>query len=113
MKIVILSASPKKEASLTLQTGRLIQKVSEFSVKDEFSEFLIGDGKYTKEIGDKVREADLVMFCSSIFHFNVHQQLMGFLDNLEADLGQAMVGKPVTYFTTSAHLLDTEPHFYM
>ena len=31
MKIVILSASPKKEASLTLQTGRLIQKVSEFS----------------------------------------------------------------------------------
>jgi len=113
MKIVILSASPKKEASITLQVGRLIQKISELSVKDEFSEFLIGDGKYTKEIGEKIKEADLVMFCSSIFHYNVHQQLMVFLDDMEADLGSAMVGKPVTYFTTSAHLLDTEPHFYM
>ena len=113
MKIVILSASPKKDASITLQIGRLIQKVSELSVKDEFSEFMIGDGKYTKEIGEKIKEADLVMFCSSIFHFNVHQQLMCFLDDMEADLGNVMIGKPVTYFTTSAHLLDTEPHFYM
>lgn len=113
MKIVILSASPKNENSVTLQVGKLIEKMSQFSVKDEFTELLIGNGKYTEEIGEKIKQADLVMFCSSLFHFSVPQQLMLFLNSVEENIGNEIQGKPVTYFTTSSQLMDTEAHSYM
>lgn len=113
MKIAILSASPKDERSVTLQVGKLIQKFSEFSVKDEFTECLIGNGKYTKEIGEIVKQSDLVMFCTSLFHASVPRQLIGFLDAMEADIGKDIQGKPATFFSTCSQIMDVMAHGFM
>lgn len=113
MKIVILSGSPKDERSVTLQVGKYIEKISEFSFKDEFTELLIGNGKYTKEIGEKIKQADLVMFCGSPFHACVPSQMIGFLDELGNDIKEDVQGKPVTFFSTSSQIMDFCIHGYM
>lgn len=113
MKIAILSASPKDERSVTLQVGKLIEKFSEFSVKDEFTECLIGNGKYTKEVGEIVKQSDFIMFCTSLFHASVPKQVIGFLDAMEADIGKDIQGKPATLFTTCSQIMDVMAHGFM
>ena len=113
MKILVLSESPKDQTSVTLNTMRIIEKMTTFSTKDEFTELLVGNGFYKDNVSEEIRKADFVIFCSSLFHFFVPTEVISFLDEMEKHIGQDLENKPVTFFSTSSLLMDCEAHAYM
>jgi len=113
MKILVLSESPKNKTSVTLHTMRILEKMTTFSTKDEFTELLVGNGFYKDNVAEEIRKADFVIFCSSLFHFFVPTEVIMFLDELEKNIGQDLKDKPVTFFSTSSLLMDPEAHSYM
>lgn len=105
MRVAVLSASPKQQLSLTLQTVRVLQKMCK---EDEFDICFIKDVNDCSEFEAKAKDADLVLFLSSLFHFNTHGQLMRYLKGLHLP-----EGKPITYITTSGGNMDIPAHNYM
>lgn len=113
MKILVLSESPKNKTSVTLNTIKILEKMTTFSTKDEFTELLVGNGFYKDNVAEEIRKADFVIFCSSLFHFFVPTEVIMFFDELEKHIGQDLKDKPVTFFSTSSLLMDPEAHSYM
>lgn len=105
MKIAVLSASPKQQFSLTLQTVRALEKMFP---QDEFDVHFIKKGIDNSEFETKANEADLIMVLSSLYHFNVHGQLIAFLEGI-----RIREGKPITYLTTSGGNMDVPAHNFM
>lgn len=113
MKILVLSESPKNKTSVTLNTIKILEKMTTFSTKDEFTELLVGNGFYKDNVAEEIRKADFVIFCSSLFHFFVPTEVISFFDDLEKNIGKDLKDKPVTFFSTSSLLMDPEAHAYM
>lgn len=109
MKILVLSGSPKGEDSVTLQYMYYLQK---YYKEDSFDIAIVGDGKYTDDLTDRIKNADLIIYTSSIFHFSVHQQTLVFLDSLEKHK-DILKDKPFTYFTTSVMIMEFTAHTVM
>lgn len=105
MKIAVLSASPKQQFSLTLQTVRALEKMFP---QDEFDVHFIKKGIDHSEFETKANEADLVLVLSSLYHFNVHGQLIAYLEGIHI-----REGKPITYLTTSGGNMDVPAHNFM
>lgn len=105
MKVVVLSASPKQQLSLTLQTVRTLQKMCK---EDEFDICFIKNVDERTEFEDKAKDADLILILSSLYHFNTHGQLMRYLKGINLPKG-----KPITYISTSGHNMDIPAHNYI
>lgn len=105
MRVTVLSASPKQQLSLTLQTVRTLQKMCK---EDEFDICFIRDVADCTEFEEKVRDTDLILILSSLYHFNTHGQLMRYLKGI-----QIPKGKPITYITTSGGNMDIPAHNYL
>lgn len=105
MKIVVLSSSPKQQLSLTLQTVRALQKMCPM---DEFDINFIKDVNDHSAFEAKANDCDLVLILSSLYHFNVHGQLIAFLEGIKIK-----EGTPITYITTSGHNMDIPAHNYV
>lgn len=105
MNVAVLSASPKQQLSLTLQTVRTLQKMCK---EDTFDICFIKDVNDCSEFQSKVDSADLVLILSSLYHFNTHGQLMRYLKGLKIP-----TGKPITYITTSGGNMDVPAHNYI
>lgn len=105
MNIAVLSASPKQQLSLTLQTVRALQKMCK---EDNFDICFIKDVNDRSEFEAKAKDADLVLILSSLYHFNTHGQLMRYLKGVHIP-----EGKPITYITTSGCNMDVPAHNYI
>lgn len=105
MRVTVLSASPKQQLSLTLQTVRTLQKMCK---EDQFDICFIKDVNDHTEFEEKAAEADLILILSSLYHFNTHGQLMRFLKNINLPKG-----KPITYISTSGGNMDVPAHNYL
>lgn len=105
MRVTVLSASPKQQFSLTLQTVRTLQKMCK---EDEFDICFIKDVKDHSEFEEKANASDLILILSSLYHFNTHGQLMRFLKGINITKG-----KPITYITTSGGNMDVPAHNYL
>ena len=98
MKILVLSESPKNKTSVTLNTIKILEKMTTFSTKDEFTELLVGNGFYKDNVAEEIRKADFVIFCSSLFHFFVPTEVIMFFDELEKHIGAHTAAKYTTTF---------------
>lgn len=105
MRVTVLSASPKQQLSLTLQTVRTLQKMCK---EDQFDICFIKDVNDHTEFEEKAMEADLILILSSLYHFNTHGQLMRYLKNINLPKG-----KPITYISTSGGNMDIPAHNYL
>ncbi len=105
MKVAVLSASPKQQLSLTLQTVRALQKMCK---EDEFDISFIKDVNNCADFEEKAKDADLILVLSSLYHFNVHGQLIAYLKNIKL-----VQGKPITYISTSGGNMDIPAHNFL
>ena len=105
MRVTVLSASPKQQLSLTLQTVRTLQKMCK---EDQFDICFIKDVNDHTEFEEKAADADLILILSSLYHFNTHGQLMRYLKNINLPKG-----KPITYISTSGGNMDVPAHNYL
>ena len=114
MKICVLSCSPKGENSLGLQSAKFLQQ---FYPDDVFDIHFTSTVKCSDEVVNSACEADLVMILSSIFHLNIHGQMMSMLDELaaklKAKLGDDINKKYFTYVTSSNFIYDIGAHKYV
>ncbi len=114
MKVCILSCSPKGENSLTLSSVRFLEK---FYPNDEFRVHITASVNCPDEAVKSCADADLVLFAASIFHLNVHAQMMSMLDDLLAKLKTAknndLSDTFFTCVTTSNFLYDVGAHAYI
>jgi len=111
MKIAVLSFSPKNETSLTYHSMLYLQKVFK---EDTFDIKLVGGQTEPKEDAiDAIKEADLVIFLSSLFHFSIPHQMMIYIDKLVDTQAEMLKTKTFTYYTTSGKIMDIAAHSYM
>lgn len=108
MFITVLNHSPKGEDSITLQVINYLKKAYS---EDHFEVFNCALGDVSDELLQSIRESELVIHTSSIFHLGVHAQMIGFLDQLSQY--PVMVNKPVSYVTTSLKLGDSKCEEYI
>jgi multimeric flavodoxin WrbA len=116
MKIVVLSGSPKGEASNTFQYFRCIKR---HFPAHRYSVFHIGpdldrlEGCLDTVIAE-VKKADAVIWVYPITYFLVPAVLKRFIELLfERKNADAFAGKYATAITTSMHLFDHTAHAYI
>jgi multimeric flavodoxin WrbA len=101
------------EMSVTLHATRYMQDVYK-KKGDEFTEVLIPkSGKITDEELAKFKEADLVIFATSMYHFLIASQAMEAMQKIGDYMQQNCPDKPCTYFMTSNFLMDNLVHEYI
>lgn len=114
MKICVLSCSPKGDTSLTLQTIRFLEK---FYPEDTFKTHMTFTASCPQDVIDDAADSDLIMILSSIFHLNVHAQMISMLDvlasGLKEKLGDDYKKLNFTYLTTSNFLYEIGAHRYV
>ncbi len=119
MKVVVLSGSPKGEASNTFQYFRCIQRRLP---GHRYSVCHIGGGFGTVETGKddfgkiiaEVTKADAVIWVFPITYFLVPAGLKRFIELVfERKASGAFTGKYATAITTSMHLFDHTAHAYI
>lgn len=101
MKITVFNSSPKGNTSITLQVIKYLEKVYK---QDNFQIYNVGNGIVTEELEKAIQDCDLIIEASSIFHFSVHAQMMGFFEQLKNK--GLLQNKKVTYILTSMKLGD-------
>jgi len=106
MKILVINCSPKKETSLTYKSSLFLKKY--YGKEDEFKYIFAADGRFPEENYEDFRNADLVVLCSSLYHFSIHAQMIHLFADMEKNL--ILSEKCMTYLTTSAHNFDQSPH---
>ena len=108
MKICVVSCSPKGEISMTLQAERFLEK---WFKNDEFTTIIQTKGNLTDELKDTVSNSDLVLFLCSVFHFDIHSNMMKLLDKMvDSDFYDVIKEKPVTFMSTSGQQGDNFAH---
>lgn len=105
MRVTVLSASPKQQLSLTLQTIRTLQKMCP---EDQFDICFLKKVDDHSEFEEKANDAELIIILSSLYHLNTHGQLMRYLKDVKLPKG-----KPITYITTSGMNMDVPAHNYL
>ena len=119
MKITVISASPKGEKSVTLQSLRYIQK--QFSEHDFVIHHL---GKLIKNpqiplerikhLVDQVRGSDAVIWVFPVFYLLTPYPVTRFLELIrQHELQDAFKGKYATAISTSMHFFDHTAHAYI
>ena len=112
MKTLIFLMSMNGEMSVTLHSTRCIQDV--FKNTDEFEELqLPKNGVLPEGTLEKFKEADLIMFSTSMYHFLIASQAMEAMTEIGKYMQENCPGKPVTYFMTSNFLMDVLVHEYI
>lgn len=114
MKICVLACSPKGENSLGLQSAKFLQQ---FYPNDQFDIHLTNKPDCPDEVIQSAADSDLILIISSIFHLNIHGQMITMLDQLaaglKAKLGDDINKKYFTYMTSSNFLYDVGAHKYV
>ena len=114
MKICVLSCSPKRESSLTVQSIRFLQQ---FFPEDQFDIHYTSSVECPDEVVESACDSDLIMILSSIFHLHVHGQMISMLPDLtskmRAKIGDGINSKFFTYMTTSNFLYEIGAHRYV
>ena len=114
MKALIYSMSLNGEMSVTLHSTRYLQDVFKAKENDEFMEIQIPkSGKVSDEDLAKFKEADLVIFATSMYHFLIASQAMEAMAKIGDYMKDNCPDKPVTYFMTSNFLMDNLVHEYI
>ena len=112
MKTLIYSMSLNGEMSVTLHSTRYLQDV--YSKSDTFEEIKIPmNGVLTDDSLAKFKDADLVVFATSMYHFLIASQAMESMAAIGEYMKANCPGKPVTYFMTSNFLQDVLVHDYI
>ena len=108
MKTLIYSMSLNGEYSITLASLRYI---SDTHTDDTFTELIMPkNGVLTDDMLAQFKDADLVIFASSLYHFGLASQAMESLNVIGAYLKQHCPRIAVTLFTTSGLMMDNIPH---
>ncbi len=111
LKTAILSMSLNGELSVTLHSTRYLQDV--YKDTDTFDEIVIAkSGALPEGALEKFKDADLVMFTTSMYHFFIASQAMDTMVKIGEYMQANCPGKPVTYFMTSNFLMDVLVHDY-
>ena len=114
MNIVVLNGSPAGKDSITLYTLLYIQK----HFPDHKYEILhVGQQirKMEKERSpwtEKLREADLILFCYPVYTFLVPAQLHRFIEMIREE-GIDLSGKYASQISTSKHFYDVTAHRFI
>ena len=114
MRALVLNGSPLGENSITLFTVKYLEK----RFPDVTFETLhVGQRirQYEKDFtaaGERLRAADLVLFCYPVYTFLVPAQLHRFLE-LVRERGADLCGKYATQLSTSKHFYDTTAHEFL
>ena len=113
MKTLVFSMSLNGEFSVTLHSLRYLSDV--YSKKgDTFEEIVIGkNGGIPEGSLEKFKEADLVIFATSMYHFFIASQAMKTMEEIGAYMQKECPDKPITYFMTSNFLMDNLVHDYI
>lgn len=112
MKILVLSGSPKGEDSITLQSLRYVAKKRpgwEFGYVHAGLSIvaLERDGKKFDGVIELVREAEVVIWCSPVYHLLVPAQFKRFIELVhERGAAEAFRGKYAAAIVTSIHFFD-------
>ncbi len=114
MKICVLSGSPKGKYSITYQTVRFLEK--KFPT-DSFEVLHIGQRirDVEKDITpylEKLKEAELLLFCYPVYTFIAPYQLHRFIELLKSS-GCELSGRLAAQITTSKHFYDITAHTYI
>lgn len=101
------------EMSVTLHSTRYLQDV--YAKKNETFEEIVmpKNGAVSDEMLQKFKDADLVVFATSMYHFMIASQAMNAMTAIGEFMKTACPGKPVTYFMTSNFLMDVLVHRYV
>ena len=111
MKTLIFLMSMNGEMSVTLHSTRCIQDVYK---TDEFEEIMLSkDGVLPDSTLEKFKDADLIMFSTSMYHFLIASQAMEAMKTIGEYMQKTCPDKPVTYFMTSNFLMDVLVHEYV
>ncbi len=114
MKIVILNGSPKGNYSITLHTCLYIQKLF-----PDHEYHIINVGQQIKKIEkspseytERLKNADLILFCYPVYTFIVPSQLHRFIELIK-ESGVNLKGKFATQISTSKHFYDITAHRFI
>lgn len=111
MKALIFLMSMNGEMSVTLHSTRCIQRTFK---SDEFEEVLFPkDGIVSDDVLKKIKESDLIVFSTSMYHFLISSQAMDSMKEIGEYMQANCPDKAVTYFMTSNFLMDVLVHQYV
>ncbi len=114
MKILIINGSPAGENSITLQTMHYICK---FNPEHTYDQINVGQKiksveKDFSEAAEKLKEAELLIFCYPVYTFLVPAQLHRFIELIK-EQGVDICGKYATQLSTSKHFYDITAHEFV
>lgn len=119
MNVVVLSGSPKGEASVTLQYCRYIER------KDPGHQWQVFHGardaaqlekdRARREVmRNQLEKADLILWSFPVYYMSVSGQFKRFIDTLfRPEFLHALSGKAAAILTTSIHFYDHTAHAFM
>lgn len=118
MKIGVLSGSPKKKYSVTLQSVLYLQKRN---IDDEFLITHVGhhekrfeDSNMLSELIGQLSGCDVILFCYPVYTFLATSQLHRFIELLKSHpKAKELSGKFVSQITTSKHFYDNTAHKFI
>ena len=114
MNITVINGSPAGSDSITLQTALYIQAY----FPDHSWEFINAGAQiklFEKDFGsclEKLRKADLIIFCYPVYTFLVPYQLHRFIELIREN-GIDLSGKCATQISTSKHFYDITAHQFI
>ncbi|MBQ7638776.1 MAG: NAD(P)H-dependent oxidoreductase, partial [Clostridia bacterium] len=114
MNILVLNGSPAGKNSVTLQTALYIEKL--FG-EHSFDVIHVGQRirsieKDFSESEEKLKNADVILFCYPVYTFLVPSQLHRFIELIkEKDVDVS--GKTATQISTSKHFYDSTAHRFI
>ena len=114
MKVLVINGSPVGKESITLQTVFYLQvyfKNTEFEIIHAGVRIASLEKDFSG-VADKLRSADLIIFCYPVYTFLVPSQLHRFIE-LIAENGVDLKGKYATQISTSLHFFDITAHRFI
>ena len=114
MNILVLNGSPAGKDSITLYTLLYIQR---HFPRQNFEIIHVGQQLRTLEAtpalwADKLRTADMILFCYPVYTFLVPAQLHRFIELMKT-CGVDLSGKYATQISTSKHFYDVTAHRFI
>jgi len=119
MRIAVLNGSPKGETSVTMQYVRYIQKLypqHQLEIEHVVPRIkkLENDEQAFREIVERVRSADAVLWAFPLYYMLVHGSYKRFIELIEErGAREAFEGKYTASLSTSIHFFDHTAHNYI